>query len=585
MEQYSKYKLYRKYKTEDGVNYTPLDEYQALYESGDGKDCGCGYREYGKETKTDNKKCTACVDVNNVNTIIVDDYKYGDFNKNRFQTRYTHSFNEKNSDAPNTMRSYFYITVNNGGGTSVNKLTLDFFLFETSYLHCTIKNRVSNPKLYDEDGNESELWYSYENGVEYKPGKYRLEINDFYIKAGDNTGWLYLIARTNYVNIGLTESYEYVTETFCPSTNEVYDSTFTYNGMVGYNEECEECYPIVGVYKQTSNESIFVTGSSFNDIFDTPSKTYYYKFDDVNKVTKVQFINVYMTELKQLNIPNLTDTSYMFRDSKYLEKMNISNLDTSKVINMHYMFNGCSSLTSLDVSNFNTSNVTDMGGMFYGCSGLTSLNVSSFDTSNVTNMEGMFYGCRISSLDLSNWNVYNVTDMEGMFGSCYMSSLDLSNWNATNLTDVNYMFRSCHISSLDLSNWNVPNLKNTNYFFYGSYDFTSLDLSGWNIPNLTDASYMFTTCVNLTSLKLNGWNTNKLTSINEMFASCGALVTLDVTGWDISNITNCYLTFKQCNSLRTLILGDVTQETYDWWYQRLVDARIQNNVTIEATIV
>lgn len=42
---YSKYKLYRKYKTEDGVNYTPLDEYQALYESGGGVDCECGYRE------------------------------------------------------------------------------------------------------------------------------------------------------------------------------------------------------------------------------------------------------------------------------------------------------------------------------------------------------------------------------------------------------------------------------------------------------------------------------------------------------------------------------------------------------------
>lgn len=41
---YSKYKLYRKYKTEDGVNYTPLDEYQALYESGGGVDCDCGYR-------------------------------------------------------------------------------------------------------------------------------------------------------------------------------------------------------------------------------------------------------------------------------------------------------------------------------------------------------------------------------------------------------------------------------------------------------------------------------------------------------------------------------------------------------------
>ena len=45
MNEYSKYKLFRKYKTEDGVNYTPLDEYQALSD-GSINNCDCGYREY-----------------------------------------------------------------------------------------------------------------------------------------------------------------------------------------------------------------------------------------------------------------------------------------------------------------------------------------------------------------------------------------------------------------------------------------------------------------------------------------------------------------------------------------------------------
>ena len=54
-DEYSKYKLFRKYKTEDGVNYTPLDEYQALYESGDGVDCSCGYRKYKWDSGNDTK--------------------------------------------------------------------------------------------------------------------------------------------------------------------------------------------------------------------------------------------------------------------------------------------------------------------------------------------------------------------------------------------------------------------------------------------------------------------------------------------------------------------------------------------------
>ena len=63
-DEYSKYKLFRKYKTEDGVNYTPLDEYQALYESGDNKYCDCGYYTLSSTTRTFN-----CVNGNEYMTI------------------------------------------------------------------------------------------------------------------------------------------------------------------------------------------------------------------------------------------------------------------------------------------------------------------------------------------------------------------------------------------------------------------------------------------------------------------------------------------------------------------------------------
>lgn len=56
------------------------------------------------------------------------------------------------------------------------------------------------------------------------------------------------------------------------------------------------------------------------------------------------------------------------------------------------MFSGCSSLTSLDLSNFDTSDVVDMSNMFSGCSSLTNLDLSNFDTSNVVDMFNMFSG-------------------------------------------------------------------------------------------------------------------------------------------------------------------------------------------------
>ena len=44
MNEFGKYRLFRKYASLDGVNYTPLDEYQALLV--ENNSCQCGYREF-----------------------------------------------------------------------------------------------------------------------------------------------------------------------------------------------------------------------------------------------------------------------------------------------------------------------------------------------------------------------------------------------------------------------------------------------------------------------------------------------------------------------------------------------------------
>ena len=49
------------------------------------------------------------------------------------------------------------------------------------------------------------------------------------------------------------------------------------------------------------------------------------------------------------------------------------------------MFYGCSLLTNLDLSNINTSQVINMDSLFYNCLNLSSLNISNFITKNVQN--------------------------------------------------------------------------------------------------------------------------------------------------------------------------------------------------------
>ena len=84
-----------------------------------------------------------------------------------------------------------------------------------------------------------------------------------------------------------------------------------------------------------------------------------YKFD--NKGNQVVYL---------IHNNNLTNISNMFYSCSSLEKIDISSLNTSKVIDISFMFSSCDKLKELDLSSFNTNKVTSMKGMFSNCSSL-----------------------------------------------------------------------------------------------------------------------------------------------------------------------------------------------------------------------
>jgi len=104
--------------------------------------------------------------------------------------------------------------------------------------------------------------------------------------------------------------------------------------------------------------------------------------------------------------------------------------------------------------------------------------------------------------------------------------------------------------------------------------------------NVTTMNQMFYNglCV---SLNLSSLNTSNVTNMQYMFYDCMNLTELNVTGWDVIQISanDSAFMFEGCTSLNKLILGKCSQATYNWWYARLRDSLIQNNVTIEYTIV
>ena len=81
---------------------------------------------------------------------------------------------------------------------------------------------------------------------------------------------------------------------------------------------------------------------------------------------------------------------------------------------------GYYNLEKIDFSNVNTSKMIYMGNMFYGARNLKQIiNLDKFDTSNVVNMQSMFNGCKkLTTVDLSSFNTSKVVDMSSMFLQC-----------------------------------------------------------------------------------------------------------------------------------------------------------------------
>ena len=105
-------------------------------------------------------------------------------------------------------------------------------------------------------------------------------------------------------------------------------------------------------------------------------------------------------------------------ENNYIEKLSISNFDTSNTKNLSYMFFGCKSLKNLNIDNFITNKTRDMTAMFYECSSLNNLNIK-FNVEYETNLSFMFYGCSsLINLDISNFKINENTNTESMFAKC-----------------------------------------------------------------------------------------------------------------------------------------------------------------------
>ena len=232
-----------------------------------------------------------------------------------------------------------------------------------------------------------------------------------------------------------------------------------YRPLIFLNIKENESWTYVDkIYKKIDGNWIEQSNTDLNAIFDTNTKyknekpnpvailysdgTFIFQDSDVADFNHGDIVNNYVGW--DTNLYNIVKDDLPWYDSS----AGIANVIVNTIVSPNYMknwFNSCYSLISIDLSNFDTSNVVDMSFLFQNCNSLTSLDLSSFNTSNVTNMNNMFGYCSwLTSLDLSSFDTSNVTDMHYMFFDCTsLTSLDLSNFDMTNVTNTGWMFGNC----------------------------------------------------------------------------------------------------------------------------------------------
>ena len=249
--------------------------------------------------------------------------------------------------------------------------------------------------------------------------------------------------------------------------------------------------------------------------------------------------------------------------------IDLTNFDTSQVINFNEFFSECRALTSLDATQFDLSSGERFGLMFEDCVGLTTINIDNWDMSRAKDLGGLFEGCtNLMSLNVSNWNISSAEYIGGMFRECSkLATIDVSRWDTSNVKNMSYMFYKCSkLTTIDVSDWDTSSVTNMGGMFGSCSQLITVDVSNFDTSNVTDFSSMFSNCTRVAVLDVSQWDTSSAIDMNNMFYYCGSVEVLDISNFDVSHVEKAYAMFRSCSSVKEL---DVS----DWYLSHIVESQ------------
>ncbi len=311
--------------------------------------------------------------------------------------------------------------------------------------------------------------------------------------------------------------------------------------------------------------------------------------------------------LSHSTLPNLTNLSYVFENTKYLENVDFTGMDTSSVTTFDYIFSN-SAISNLDFSQFDTSSAITMDHAFASTPNLKSADISGFTLDNANGgMSFMFSNSGLENLDMHGLNLRSMSlsqytsdiptgmknlDMSGVSvessggnswtfatlsnletidisnttinglteftfsGLQKLTSVNMNNFNAPDCTSINNAFAgTTSLSDLNLSGIKLGNLSSMYGVFISSKVTGTLDLSSLDASNLTNVGNAFSGS-KFTSINISGWNNSNLTSLQGMFNGASQLESIDMSGSNYSGLKSLSGVFSSLSALKTVNLSN-----------------------------
>ncbi len=228
---------------------------------------------------------------------------------------------------------------------------------------------------------------------------------------------------------------------------------------------------VQAIYGTMCNKKIYLATSANRAILIIPDDVVHiYNRDKLYKCEPIYHIPIYHIMKKSLP-PNCSLTvvggrnlrwaECMFQDYK-LQSLNLSQFDTSKVVDATSMFTSLKLNTELDLSCCNFSNLKHADYMFYDVE-LGKLKM--FNNHSISSAFGMFEWAKINQLDFNGFKTDTIREMTSMFREFDSPLADFSTLSNSSAVSMELMFNHSKINNLNLSKFRMNKSINTKSMF------------------------------------------------------------------------------------------------------------------------